>query len=102
MADPEQSAPTTRGRREPPRFRPVVVRRLSRLSPRMVRVTFTGPELEDLTLDEPAASVRLLLPSPGTGQSAHQNHVDVRQFKHGVAGAGTVGSRRSRCTIAAL
>jgi NADPH-dependent ferric siderophore reductase len=32
----------------------------------MVRVTFAGPELGGLRVDEPAASVRLLLPSPGT------------------------------------
>jgi NADPH-dependent ferric siderophore reductase len=31
----------------------------------MVRVTFTGDELEGLVVDQPAASVRLLLPSPG-------------------------------------
>jgi NADPH-dependent ferric siderophore reductase len=31
----------------------------------MVRVTFAGPDLEGLTVDHPAASVRLLLPSPG-------------------------------------
>jgi NADPH-dependent ferric siderophore reductase len=30
----------------------------------MVGVTFAGPELEGLTVDQPAASVRLLLPSP--------------------------------------
>ena len=29
----------------------------------MVRVTFRGPELEGLTIAEPAASVRLLIPS---------------------------------------
>jgi len=32
----------------------------------MVRVTFAGPELEGLVVEQPAASVRLLLPSPGT------------------------------------
>jgi len=32
----------------------------------MVRITLTGPELDGLTIDQPAASVRLLLPSPGT------------------------------------
>jgi NADPH-dependent ferric siderophore reductase len=31
----------------------------------MTRVTLTGPELEGLTVEEPAASVRLLLPSSG-------------------------------------
>jgi NADPH-dependent ferric siderophore reductase len=34
----------------------------------MVRVTFAGHELEGLTVDQPAASVRLLLPSPGSGE----------------------------------
>jgi NADPH-dependent ferric siderophore reductase len=31
----------------------------------LVRVTFAGPGLAGLTIDEPAASVRLLLPPPG-------------------------------------
>jgi NADPH-dependent ferric siderophore reductase len=31
----------------------------------MVRVTFAGPDLAGLTVEQPAASVRLLLPSPG-------------------------------------
>ena len=52
-------------RREPPRFRSVEVRRVERASPRLVRVTFAGPDLEGLTVEDPAASVRLLLPSSG-------------------------------------
>lgn len=32
----------------------------------MVRVTFSGDELRGLEIDEPAASVRLLLPDPGS------------------------------------
>ena len=56
---------TTRLRREPPAFRHVAVRRVERLTPRMVRVTFAGPELEGLVVEQPAASVRVLLPSPG-------------------------------------
>jgi NADPH-dependent ferric siderophore reductase len=36
----------------------------------MVRVTLAGPELEGLVVAEPAASVRLLLPSPGEAQVA--------------------------------
>jgi len=32
----------------------------------MVRVTFAGPELDGLTVEQPAASVRLLLPSAST------------------------------------
>ncbi len=59
-----------RARREPPRFRRVVLRRAERLSPRLVRVTFAGAELEGLTVDQPAASVRLLLPSPGANELA--------------------------------
>ncbi len=31
----------------------------------MIRVTFTGPDLEGLVVEHPAASVRLLLPAPG-------------------------------------
>jgi NADPH-dependent ferric siderophore reductase len=54
-----------RTRREPPRFRRVVVHAVERLSPRLVRITFAGPELDGLTVEHPAASVRLLLPPPG-------------------------------------
>jgi NADPH-dependent ferric siderophore reductase len=53
-------------RREPPKFRRVEVRRVERVSPRLVRVTFGGAELDGLTVEQPAASVRLLLPSPGS------------------------------------
>lgn len=52
-------------RREPPKFRRVEVREVERVTPRLVRVTLAGPELEGLTVEQPAASVRLLLPSPG-------------------------------------
>jgi NADPH-dependent ferric siderophore reductase len=54
-----------RVRREPPRFRRVEVRRVERLSSRLTRITLAGPELEGLIVEQPAASVRLLLPSPG-------------------------------------
>lgn len=60
-----ESSPVARLRREPPRFRQVAVRRVEHRGPRLVRVTFAGPELEGLTVEDPAASVRLLLPSPG-------------------------------------
>jgi NADPH-dependent ferric siderophore reductase len=43
----------------------VEVRRVERRSPRLVRVTLGGDELGGFALDDPAASVRLLLPSPG-------------------------------------
>jgi NADPH-dependent ferric siderophore reductase len=55
-------------RREPPPFRRVAVQRVERLSARMVRITLGGPDLEGWALDEPAASVRLLLPSAGSSE----------------------------------
>ena len=67
MSRPEARPTTARVRREPPPFRRVEVRRVERLSPRMVRVTLAGPELEGLIVEEPAASVRLLLPSRQSG-----------------------------------
>ena len=61
MSSSQPSPATGRTRREPPAFRPVVVRHVEQLSPRLVRVTFSGPSLEGLVVDDPAASVRLLL-----------------------------------------
>ena len=66
MSSPESRLAAARIRREPPAFRSVAVRRVEELTPRMVRVTFSGEELEGLAVEHPAASVRLLLPSPGT------------------------------------
>jgi NADPH-dependent ferric siderophore reductase len=43
----------------------LTVLRKERLSSRMIRVTFGGEDLRDLAIDEPAASVRLLIPTPG-------------------------------------
>ena len=60
------TAPRTR--REPPRFRRVVVRRVEPRSSRLLRVTVGGPELEGLIIEQPAASVRLLLPSFADGE----------------------------------
>lgn len=51
-------------RREPPPFRRVEVRRVDDLSPRMRRIVLGGEALDGFVLDEPAASVRLLLPRP--------------------------------------
>jgi NADPH-dependent ferric siderophore reductase len=43
-----------------------MVCRVENLTPRMARVTFEGAELEGLTIEQPAASARLLLPTaPG-------------------------------------
>ncbi|HET6810842.1 MAG TPA: siderophore-interacting protein [Acidimicrobiales bacterium] len=44
----------------------MTVARVGELSPRMVEVTLHGPELVGFSVDEPAASVRVLLPEPGT------------------------------------
>jgi NADPH-dependent ferric siderophore reductase len=40
----------------------VAVRRAERRGPRLTRITLGGPELAGLTVDQPAASVRVLLP----------------------------------------
>jgi NADPH-dependent ferric siderophore reductase len=66
MSAPEPDPALSRIRREPPQFRTVAVRSVDRVGPRMVRATLAGPELDGFALDDPAASVRLLLPSPGT------------------------------------
>ncbi len=54
---------TERVRREPPTFRAVSVRRTELLTPSLARVVLGGSELSGFALPEPAASVRLLLPS---------------------------------------
>lgn len=54
-----------RTRREPPPFRNLTVRRTESVSPRMLRVILGGNELEGFSIDLPAASVRLLLPTDG-------------------------------------
>jgi NADPH-dependent ferric siderophore reductase len=58
------SVMSVRTRREPPRFRVVEVKRVAMVNPCLARVTLSGAELAGFTIDEPAASVRLLLPSP--------------------------------------
>jgi NADPH-dependent ferric siderophore reductase len=66
MSSSERNPTTVRARREPPRFRVVAVRRVERLTPRMARITFAGPDVAGLAVEQPAASVRLLLPPPGS------------------------------------
>jgi NADPH-dependent ferric siderophore reductase len=56
---------TERIRREPPRFRHVTVRSTMPVTPRLMRVTLTGDELDGFAIEAPAASVRLLLPEDG-------------------------------------
>jgi NADPH-dependent ferric siderophore reductase len=68
MGSSEPGPGPPRTRREPPRFRRVSVHRVEPASPRLVRVTVSGGDLEGLVVEEPAASVRLLLPaSPSAG-----------------------------------
>ncbi len=62
---PDERSIADRIRREPPRFRRAVVRAVEPITSRLTRVIVEGPELEGLVAEEPAASVRLLLPSPG-------------------------------------
>ncbi len=61
------TSPTARRvRREPPRFRQVVLARFEPRTPRLVRITLTGDALVGMPAPDPAASVRLLLPAaPG-------------------------------------
>ncbi len=68
MADDDRLARLTRLRREPPPLRPVVVVERVEVSPRLLRLTLAGDGLRDLVVDEPAASVRLLVPTPGTDE----------------------------------
>ena len=62
------TTPTPRLRREPPRFRIVSLLRREPITPRLVRCTFGGDELADFPEPDPAASVRILFPEPGTGE----------------------------------
>ena len=59
------SDPVPRVRREPPALRSLTVVRTEARSPRLMRLVVGGPELAGLQIDEPAASVRLLVPWPG-------------------------------------
>ena len=66
MSDSPAGTGARRVRREPPPFRDVTVVGTGHPTPHVVRVAFDGPDLHSLIVREPAASVRLLLPSPGT------------------------------------
>lgn len=60
-----EKPPGERTRRPPPPFRVLNLGRVVPLTPHMVRVTLAGPELTGFPVPEPAASVRLLIPSSG-------------------------------------
>ena len=63
MSDAEPARVPLRARREPPKFRSVEVERVVPSSPRLLCITLTGPALSGFAVEEPAASVRLLLPA---------------------------------------
>lgn len=67
-AERSEPTPRVRARREPPPLRPVTVVGRVEVSPRLLRLTFEGAGLTELVAPEPAASVRLLVPSPGAGE----------------------------------
>src|SRR3954454_14081554 len=60
MSTPSDRA--QRLRRAPPPFRRIEVRSVAPVSSRMVRITFGGPELDGLVVEQPASSVRLVVP----------------------------------------
>jgi NADPH-dependent ferric siderophore reductase len=64
MAAPSRKERLAQLRREPPRFRRATLSAKVELTSRMMRVTLVGEQLDDLVIDEPASSVRLLVPSP--------------------------------------
>ena len=51
------------GRREPPRFRVVSLQDARPFGERLLRCTFSGSDLEGFVVNEPAASIRLLVPT---------------------------------------
>ena len=55
-------------RREPPPFRVAVVETVQYLTPYMARVSLIGDSLKDMESPDPAASIRLLLPMPGSSE----------------------------------
>lgn len=68
MADDDRLERLTRVRREPPPLRPVTVTDRTELTPRMLRLTLEGEGLRELTVDRAAASIRLLVPTPGSDE----------------------------------
>lgn len=62
------TAPAPRVRRPPPPFRSVAVTRVESVTPWLRRITLGGEAFEGFTADEPAASVRLLIPRPSAAE----------------------------------
>ncbi|MBK5221596.1 MAG: siderophore-interacting protein [Acidimicrobiia bacterium] len=68
-------------RRPPPDFRRAVVTEVALRTPRLATITLTGPELVGFEVDEPAASLRLLLPRGGVGTSLEVPEWDGNEFR---------------------
>ena len=68
MTMPDRRPPAPGTRRPPPPFRLVTILRTEQVSPRLGRVTLGGPELDGLIVEQPAASVRVLLPTADGGK----------------------------------
>ena len=62
------TSPAPRLRREPPQFRIVSLLRRQPITPRLVRCTLGGDDLAGFPAPDPAASVRVLFPEPGTSE----------------------------------
>lgn len=61
--------PATKPRK--PRY-PAIVKRIERITPRMLRITFTSPELAAFGWNGPAAHIKLIFPqSSGVGVNGH-------------------------------
>lgn len=71
---PTQNTPSTPSSPDAARRRPnprrIEVLRLQALSPHMVRITFTGPELAAFGWSGPAAHLKLILPDEGSHEAA--------------------------------
>lgn len=67
MSDDDLRARMASIRREPPPLQRITVVDRAERSPRMLRLTFVGDGLHQMAA-EPAASVRLLVPTPGTDE----------------------------------
>ena len=66
------SAPAAAGKPRKPRY-PATVKRVQTLTPRMVRVTFTSPELADFGWNGPAAHLKLIFGDVATAAAADPN-----------------------------
>ena len=67
MSDDDLRARMAAIRREPPPLQRITVVDRAERSTRMLRLTFAGDGLHQMAA-EPAASVRLLVPTPGTDE----------------------------------